>query len=178
VYLSDGHVGVALISRPDQPWGINHFGFVVDDVKAIEEATQTKAEANTFGAVAESWIHDPEGNRVDINVHGWPGGRFPCLSCSRSSRARGAMRRLKPDPVPDELVQKILRAGVCAANGGNTQRWRFLVVKDQAIKKKVQVYYKRRARRGGGAALSHERAAPRRHPRAVRPPALGGWRRR
>ena len=54
-----------------------------------------------------------------------------------------AMRRLKPDPVPDELVQKILRAGVCAANGGNTQRWRFLVVKDQAIKKKVQVYYKR-----------------------------------
>ena len=54
-----------------------------------------------------------------------------------------AMRRLKPDPVPDELIQKILRAGVCAANGGNTQRWRFLVIKDQAIKKKVQVWYKR-----------------------------------
>jgi len=54
-----------------------------------------------------------------------------------------AMRRLKPDPVPDELIRKILRAGVCAANGGNTQRWRFLVVKDQAVKKKVQVYYKR-----------------------------------
>jgi len=54
-----------------------------------------------------------------------------------------AMRRLKPDPVPDELVQKILRAEVCSTNGGNTQRWRFLVVKDQAIKKKVQIYYKR-----------------------------------
>ena len=54
-----------------------------------------------------------------------------------------AMRRLKPDPVPDELIAKILRAGVCAANGGNTQRWRFLVVKDTAIKKKVQVWYKR-----------------------------------
>jgi catechol 2,3-dioxygenase-like lactoylglutathione lyase family enzyme len=73
VYLSDGHVGIALISRPDQPWGINHFGFGVDDVKAIEEATQTTAEANTFGAVAESWIRDPEGNRVDISEHGWPG---------------------------------------------------------------------------------------------------------
>jgi len=73
VYLSDGHVGIALISRKDQPWGINHFGFVVDDVKAIEEATQTTAESNTFGAVAESWIRDPEGNRVDINPHGWPG---------------------------------------------------------------------------------------------------------
>ena len=54
-----------------------------------------------------------------------------------------AMRRLKPDPVPDELIARILRAGVCAANGGNTQRWRFLVVKDREIKKKVQVHYKR-----------------------------------
>jgi nitroreductase len=54
-----------------------------------------------------------------------------------------AMRRLKPDPVPDELIAKILQAGVCAPNGGNIQRWRFLVVKDPAIKKAVQVYYKR-----------------------------------
>jgi nitroreductase len=54
-----------------------------------------------------------------------------------------AMRRLKPDPVPDELIRKILEAGICAANGGNTQRWRFLVVKDPAIKKAVQVFYKR-----------------------------------
>lgn len=54
-----------------------------------------------------------------------------------------AMRRLRPDPVPDDLVRKILQAGICAPNGGNTQRWRFLVVKDPAIKKAVQVYYKR-----------------------------------
>jgi len=54
-----------------------------------------------------------------------------------------AMRRLKPDPVPDALIRKILQAGVCAPNGGNTQRWRFLVIKDRAIKKKVQVWYKK-----------------------------------
>ena len=54
-----------------------------------------------------------------------------------------AMRRLKPDPVPDELIRKILEAGISAANGGNTQRWRFLVIKDPAIKKAVQVHYKR-----------------------------------
>jgi len=58
-------------------------------------------------------------------------------------RTTRAMRRLKPDPVPDELIRKILEAGACAANGGNTQRWRFLVIKDPEIKKKVQVYYKR-----------------------------------
>src|SRR5579883_412386 len=54
-----------------------------------------------------------------------------------------AMRRLKPDPVPDALIHKILAAGQCAASGGNSQRWRFLVIKDPEIKKKVQVYYKR-----------------------------------
>ncbi|TMQ25150.1 MAG: nitroreductase [Candidatus Rokuibacteriota bacterium] len=54
-----------------------------------------------------------------------------------------AMRRLKPDPVPDALIRKILQAGVCAPNGGNTQRWRFLVVKDPRIKQQVQVHYKR-----------------------------------
>ena len=54
-----------------------------------------------------------------------------------------AMRRLKRDPVPDELVRKILEAGTAAANPANTQPWRFLVVKDAAIKKAVQVYYKR-----------------------------------
>ena len=54
-----------------------------------------------------------------------------------------AMRRLKPDPVPEDLIRQILEAGVCAANGGNTQRWRFLVIKDPKIKQKVQVFYKR-----------------------------------
>jgi nitroreductase len=54
-----------------------------------------------------------------------------------------AMRRLKSDPVPDALIRKILEAGICAPNGGNTQRWRFLVIKDQAIKRQVQQYYKR-----------------------------------
>jgi len=54
-----------------------------------------------------------------------------------------AMRRLRPDPVPDALIRKILEAGVSAANGGNTQRWRFLVIKDPAIKRAVQAYYKR-----------------------------------
>jgi nitroreductase len=54
-----------------------------------------------------------------------------------------AMRRLKPDPVPDQLVRQILEAGVCAASGGNRQHWRFLVVKDRATKEKVQHYYQR-----------------------------------
>src|SRR5258707_6917667 len=54
-----------------------------------------------------------------------------------------AMRRLKPDPVPDDLVAKILRAGSCAPNGGNTQKWRFLGVQHPQVKKKVRGLYKK-----------------------------------
>jgi len=54
-----------------------------------------------------------------------------------------AMRRLKPDPVPDELIRKILEAGMAAANGGNRQTWRFMVIKDRTIKERVQPFYKR-----------------------------------
>ena len=54
-----------------------------------------------------------------------------------------SMRRLKPDPVPNELIRKILEAGVCAPSGGNMQRWRFLVIRDRKIKETVGALYKR-----------------------------------
>ena len=54
-----------------------------------------------------------------------------------------SMRRLKPDPVPDGLIRRILEAGTAAPSGGNMQRWRFLVVKNPEIKKAAGAYYKR-----------------------------------
>ena len=47
------------------------------------------------------------------------------------------MRRPKPDPVPDELINKILQAAQWTPSDGNTQRWRFPVVRDPEIRKKV-----------------------------------------
>jgi nitroreductase len=54
-----------------------------------------------------------------------------------------SMRRLKPDPIADELVWKILDAGSRAPSGGNTQPWRFLVVRDAETKRFVQERYQR-----------------------------------
>jgi nitroreductase len=64
-------------------------------------------------------------------------GLFEIIHTTRS------MRRLKPDPVADDVIRKILEAGICAPSGGNMQRWRFLVIKDAQIKQRVAVYYKR-----------------------------------
>ncbi|MDH3640612.1 MAG: nitroreductase family protein [Gammaproteobacteria bacterium] len=46
-----------------------------------------------------------------------------------------AMRRLKPDPVPMELIWKVLNAGVQAPSGQNTQPWKFVLVSDPARKR-------------------------------------------
>jgi nitroreductase len=58
-------------------------------------------------------------------------------------RTTRSMRRLKPDPVPPELIRKILEAGLCAPSGGNMQRWRFLVVQDRGVKQTVGALYRR-----------------------------------
>ena len=43
-----------------------------------------------------------------------------------------AIRRFKPDPIPDEHLRLVLEAAVRAPNGGNNQIGRFLVVTDRA----------------------------------------------
>ena len=81
-------------------------------------------------------------------------------------RSTRSMRRLKPDPVPDALLRQVLEAGTCAANGGNMQSWRFLVISDPAIKAAAGAWYTK---------AWHDIVGPRYRSRA---PAPGGpWRR-
>jgi nitroreductase len=58
-------------------------------------------------------------------------------------RTTRSVRRVKPEPVPDQLIRKILEAGVCAPSGGNMQRWRLLVIRDPTVKQTVGAFYKR-----------------------------------
>jgi nitroreductase len=44
------------------------------------------------------------------------------------------MRWLKPDPVPDELIDKLLWAATRASNPNNLQAWDFVVVRDPEIR--------------------------------------------
>ena len=57
-----------------------------------------------------------------------------------------AIRRFKPDPVPDDVITKILDAAIRAPSGSNAQNWEFIVVKDAAQRKKIGDMY----RKGGG----------------------------
>ncbi len=52
-----------------------------------------------------------------------------------------AIRRLKPDPIPDADIRDILEAAIRAPNGGNAQPWHFLVVKDAALREQFAPLY-------------------------------------
>jgi nitroreductase len=54
-----------------------------------------------------------------------------------------AMRRLKPDRVPEDLIWKVLEAGTKAPSGGDSQPWRFIVVQDPGTKAFIQERYKK-----------------------------------
>ena len=41
-----------------------------------------------------------------------------------------AIRRLRPDPIPDDVLERVLRAAICAPSGGNAQPWRVVVIQD------------------------------------------------
>jgi len=57
-----------------------------------------------------------------------------------------ALRRYKTDPIPDDVMTKILEAGTRAPSGSNQQNWIFMVVKDAAKKKKISDIYARGAK--------------------------------
>lgn len=75
IYLSDGHVNLAIITARDKPEGIYHFGFQVDDKNAIADRAFANGAPPELHEMAvgfvESYIHDPAGTRVDLSEEGW-----------------------------------------------------------------------------------------------------------
>lgn len=53
-----------------------------------------------------------------------------------------AMRRVTPDPIPDDVQARIMDAAIRAPSGGNSQHWRFLLVDDPAIKARIAPLYR------------------------------------
>jgi catechol 2,3-dioxygenase-like lactoylglutathione lyase family enzyme len=85
VYLSDGHVNLAILpldperatEGPYLKEGIYHFGFQVDDVDSLrplckELGAITNVDKRPGNREAEYRVYDPDGNPVDLSVHGWP----------------------------------------------------------------------------------------------------------
>jgi nitroreductase len=64
-------------------------------------------------------------------------GLFDAIYSARS------LRRLKPDPVPEEILTRILDAAIRAPSAGNAQHWAFVVVRDPEQRRKLGAIYRK-----------------------------------
>ena len=77
-----------------------------------------------------------------------------------------AVRRLRPDPIPDAVLGKLVQAAAWAPTGGNVQPWRVILLRDPAAKRALGELYARswsayagNVRKNVIAALPEERRA-------------------
>ena len=57
------------------------------------------------------------------------------MPLAEAMRTQRSIRRLKPDPVDDTLIMKLLELALKAPSGGNRQNAEFVVVRDPAVKR-------------------------------------------
>jgi nitroreductase len=53
-----------------------------------------------------------------------------------------AIRRFRPDPIPEADLRTMLDAAIHAPNGGNAQPWRFIVARDAAVRAQFAPLYR------------------------------------
>ena len=92
---------------------------------------------------------------VSREVTQWPKSElFEAIHTAR------ALRRFKPDPVPDEVITKVLDAAIRAPSGSNAQGWLFVVIKDAERRRQISEIYKKGGQIVMGMYAQRERPGP------------------
>lgn len=85
-----------------------------------------------------------------------------------------AVRWLKSDPIPDDVLARVLAAATWAPTGANAQPWRIVAVRDPELKQGLADLYRPEWERFAGMyAMQIEAAAPEARPKLERTRAAG-----
>ncbi|NOZ20062.1 MAG: nitroreductase [Planctomycetes bacterium] len=52
-------------------------------------------------------------------------------------KTRRSVRSYRDDPIPDDVLERVLTAAQSAPSANNVQPWRYIVVRDEATRKKI-----------------------------------------
>ena len=63
------------------------------------------------------------------------------MDLSEAMLTQRAIRHFSDKPVLDETIKELMLAATSAPNAGNRQLWRFLVIRDKAIKRRLGDWY-------------------------------------
>lgn len=70
-----------------------------------------------------------------------------------------ALRRLRSDPVPEEILTRILDAAIRAPSAGNAQSWAFVVVRDAELRRRLGAVYRKGSEIASAMYAARERPA-------------------
>jgi nitroreductase len=99
------------IDSPDIQWCIKY----IDAAKRLREGKQANLDVTPWVSLNES-----EAETIERLIYG-----------------RKSIRQFKPEPVPDHMIKRILKAGLYAPHGCNVGCTRFLVLRDPEEQKLV-----------------------------------------
>jgi nitroreductase len=109
--------------------------------RALVEVVTAIGFYQLVSGVLESF--QPPGPSAELPVVGPPSGAeragidlYDAVSTTR------AVRRLRPDPIPDDVLRRVLRATTWAPSGGNRQPWHVIAVRDPARKHRLADLYR------------------------------------
>ncbi|WP_030442025.1 nitroreductase family protein [Actinoplanes subtropicus] len=66
----------------------------------------------------------------------------PEITVLEALHSTPARRYLSPEPIGDDIIRKLLDAAIRGPNGGNTQRWAWIVLRDPAVKAQIAAFYR------------------------------------
>src|SRR4051812_30022257 len=66
---------------------------------------------------------------------------MPDISLYEAMQTTRAVRKLRPDPIPDDVLRRVLTAATWGPSGGNRQAWRIVVVRDAPAKAELGRLY-------------------------------------
>lgn len=64
------------------------------------------------------------------------------MSLREAMETQRAIRRLKPDPVSDQVLMRCIEMALKAPTGGNAQAWEWIVVRDAEVKRRLARLYR------------------------------------
>ena len=86
---------------------------------------------------------DPPGPSADLPVVGVPhAAERAGIDLYDAASTTRAVRRLRPDPIPDAVLERVLRAATWAPSGGNLQPWHVVAVRESGRKQALAELYR------------------------------------
>ena len=109
--------------------------------RALVEVVTLIGFYQLVSGVLESF--QPPGPSADFPVQGPPATtQLAGMDLYAAASTTRAVRRLKSDPIPEEILHRVLRAATWAPSGGNLQPWHVIAVRDPARKRDLAELYR------------------------------------